>query len=261
MWFLGLLLLVAAAGLLWGHRSQQRKHGLIVSTKVQTVEHLRQLAASMAEGLGAGSLRFFAAVEGKVRCAEPLTSELAEVAAVHYSMDVRREAEEPREERGSGHAKGGSTRRASEQVAHSRHSVAFEVEDATGSLRVDPAGAKFHTEKSLSRFEPTGGEARRLQVGSVDVELPARSGGDGSQTLGYRFEEEVVPVGAEVFVLGQVTDPGGELRIGSPEERGRFVISVKSRTELLQELGSGSKFMRGAAIVLGVAGVLLLLFG
>ena len=100
MWFLGLLLLAVAGGLTWGYRSQRRKFGRIASTEVCTVEHLRELAASMAEGLGTGSLRLPAAVNGKVRCEEPLTSELAEASSVYYSMTVSREIEKEREDTG-----------------------------------------------------------------------------------------------------------------------------------------------------------------
>ncbi len=251
MWFLGLLLLAAAAGLAWGHRAQRRKLGLIASTEVCTVEHLRQLAASMAEGLGAGSLRFPAAVEGTVRCGEPLVSQLAEAESVYYSMTVRRESE--------GAEGGDEKRRSSEQLAHETRSVRFEVEDATGTLAVDPEGAAFTARETLSRFEPAGGEARTLTVGRYTLEAPAPVPDAAGRTLGYRFEEQAVPVGARVFVLGEVTDPGGELVISSPAREGKLMVSVKSREQLLKELGSGSKFMRGAAIVCGVLGLLLLI--
>ncbi|MEM7354247.1 MAG: GIDE domain-containing protein, partial [Acidobacteriota bacterium] len=142
MWFFGLLLLAAAGGFAYGSRSRQRQLGLIGSTEVCTVAHLRELAASMSEGLGEGSLRFPAAVNGTVRCAEPLTSELGEVEAVHYSMSVRREVEGQRRD----NAGNKRDERRSEQLAHERKSVAFTLEDATGSITVDPTDANFTTE-------------------------------------------------------------------------------------------------------------------
>ena len=81
---------------------------------------------------------------------------------------------------------------------------------------------------------------------------------DAERTLGYRYEEAVIPVGREVYVLGQVTDPGGELVMGSPGD-GQLMVSVKSREQLMKEAGSGSKFMQGAAVVCGVLGLLLLI--
>jgi hypothetical protein len=256
MWFLGLLLLAAAGGLALGHRSQQRKLGLLASTEIYTVQHLEELAASMAEGLGEGSLRFFAAVSGAVRCAEPLVSELAEAESVHYSMHVRREVEETRPSQSSGGEE--RTQKSTQQLAHSQRSVAFEIEDATGSLAVDPAGASFTTENTISRFEPAGAGARTLSLGSFSLDLPNLPDDDVSRTLGYRYEEVVIPVGREVYVLGEVTDPGGELVMSSPKDD-KLIVSVKSREQLIKEAGSGSKLMKGAAIVCGVLGLLLVI--
>lgn len=252
MWFLGLLLLAAAGGLAWGHRAQQRKLGMIASTEVCTARHLRELAASMADGLGTGSLRFPAAVSGKVRCDQPLTSELAEAPSVYYSMTVSREVESQRREAGGK----SSTSRSWEQLAHQKRSVPFTIEDATGRLAVDPEGATFTAETALSRTEPAGGGPRTLTVGRYTLQAPA-----DPRTRGYRFQEETIAVGGEVYVLGEVSDSGGELRLVSPAADGKLLISVKSREQLLKELGSGSKFLRGAAIVSGVLGLLLLIFG
>ncbi len=254
MWFLGILMLAASAGFAWGHRSQQRKLGLLASTEIYTVEHLKELAASMTEGLGEGSLRFFAAVSGTARCAEPLVSELAEVDCVHYSMRVRREYQET-----SQGARGEErTQTSSQQLAHSERSVPFVIEDATGSLAVNPAGASFTTEEAISRFEPAGSAARTLSLGRFSFELPDLVANDAERTRGYRYEEQVVPIGRDVYVLGEVTNPGGELVMSSPAG-GKLLISVKSREQLIKGVGSGSKFMKVAAIVCGVFGLLLLI--
>lgn len=258
MWIFGLVLLAVAGGLFYGHRSKLKRLGQVVSTEVRTVAHLSEVASSMAEGFGAGSLRFPAAVEGKVRAAEPLVSELAERPAVYYSMSVHREYEEDRPRGGSREREDHGPRRASEQMAHNVRSIPFLVEDATGSIRVEPAGARFIAENALSRFEPTAGGEPRLRVGSF--ELAPRAAG-GTRTLGYRFQEEVIPLDREVYILGEVSDPGGELRIGGPEGEGELLISTKSRAQLTKELGSGAKGLKIGSIVCGILGLLLVLFG
>ncbi|MEM7584731.1 MAG: GIDE domain-containing protein [Acidobacteriota bacterium] len=256
MWFFGLLLLAASGGLLYGHRSKQRKLGLIASTEVCTVDHLRQLAASMTEGLGPGSLHFGAAVSGTVRCDEPLTAELSGVPSVHYTMSVHREREEQREARSSGGET--QTQQTSDQLTQQTQSVRFTLEDATGRLEVDPAGATFTAEQTISRLEPAadGGQSLRLGTFAMDVSNPPPT--TEGRTVGYRFREQAIPVGHEVFILGEVTDPDGELRMARPAD-GQLLISVKNRDQLLREADSGSKFMRRAAIVCGVLGLLLLI--
>ena len=95
-----------------------------------------------------------------------------------------------------------------------------------------------------------------MTVGRYSLEAPA-----DPRVRGYRFQEEVIPVDRQVYILGEVSDPGGELRLASPAGQGKLIISVKSREQMLKDLGSGSKFLRGAAIVSGVLGLLLLIFG
>ena len=256
MWIVGLLLLALAAGLFFGHRSKLKKLGRIVSTEVQTVSHLTQLASSMAEGFGSGSLRFPAAVAGRARVAEPLVSELAETPSVYYSMSVHREYEEDRPRESSHEGEDHGPRRASEQMARNVRSIPFQVEDATGSIRVDPSGARFVAENALTRFEPASAGAPRLQVGSYEL-VPREAG--GARTLGYRFHEEVVPVDREVFVLGEVSDPDGQLRIGTPEGEGELFVSTKSRNQLVKQLGSGARGLKIGAIVCGILGLLLVI--
>lgn len=254
MWIFGLILLLVAGGLALGARSKHRRLGRIVSTETCTVGHLRELAASMAEGFGSGELRFPAGVHGKAVCAEPLVSELAEVPAVYYAMTVRREYEATETVRDAQGREERKTRRGSDQVAGNERSTPFLVEDATGSIRVDPSGARFVAEKSLSRFDPSAD--RRLRVGRFTLEPAGHPG--GSRTLGYRFEEQAIPVGREVYVLGEVRDPGGELTLAGAEEGGEFVVSLKDRSQLIRELGSGARGLRIAAIICGIVGLLLL---
>lgn len=253
MWFVGLILLAVAGGLYYGHRSKLRRLGRIVSTETVTTEHLRTLAASMAEGFGSGSLRLPAAVSGRIVCPEPLVSELAEVPSVYYSMSVQREYEEE----SHGDEKNRGPQRRSERLAHQERSVAFEVRDSTGSIAVEPAGAKFIAESTLSRFDPASAGAQTLEAGRFSLEIPAPP--SSSKTLGYRFEETAIPADRDVYVLGDVTDAGGELGIETPENDGEFLISLKGRSQLVRELGSGARGLKIAAIVCAVLGLVLVI--
>lgn len=250
--FFGVVFLALAAGLFYGHRAKLKKLGRIVSTEICTVEHLKTLASSMAEGFGSGSLRFPAAVSGHVRCAEPLVSELSETPSIHYSMTVLREFKEPRNSSGGKR----QNHRGSKQMASSDRSVPFQLEDASGVIRVEPSGAKFTAEQTLSRFEQASAGGHTIEVGSYVLEAPPAVVG-GSTTVGYRFSEQTIPVDQEIFVLGEVTDPDGELRIEIPEGDENLLISVKGRSQLIKDLGSGAKGLKTASIVFAVIGALL----
>lgn len=255
MWIFGLILLAVAVGLAFAARSKRRRLGRILSTDVCTVSHLRELASSMAEGLGAGSLRFPAAIEGQISCAEPLVAPLTETPSVYYSYQAQLEKEEPASQGTDGKR---DARRTSDSVESQIRQTDFEVRDATGSLQVAAEGARWIGNETFSRFESAGASMRRIEIGRVSLDLQAQGLGE-SRVLGYRFREEVVASDAKVYVLGEVTDPGGELRISTPTDGETLLISVKGREQLIRDMGSGSKGLTIGAAICGVLGLLLLL--
>ena len=112
--------------------------------------------------------------------------------------------------------------------------------------------------ETLSRFEAAGETMRRVEIGQVALDLPAQGSGE-RRNLGFRFREEAIPDGSKAYVLGEVTDPGGELRISTPEEGEPLLVSLKGREQLIREMGSGSKGLDIGAAICGVLGLLLLL--
>ncbi len=252
-----------AAGLLFRSASaSKRKMEAMESTETNTVEFLNSLARSMSEGVGAGSLRYASEVRGKVVCAEPLISELAQVACVHYAMRVQRRSEETytaRDRQGRAERK---TRTITETVASNERSIPFDVDDGTGSIRIHPEHAEFVAEKVVSRFDTAAAAGNApYTVGSLAVDSGRFPEAGGRRTIGYQFEEEAVPVGREVYVLGEATDRDGGLAIGSPGAEGRFIISVKSESALLQEERSAARWKRIGSIACAAAGLIALLTG
>lgn len=264
MWIVGICLLVAAVILYVTHRGKKAEHAWITETKLYPVEHLRELADSMREGLGRGSLRFPATVRGLVRSAEPLVSELAEVPCVHYDMRVARRYEETRWETDSQGNRSRRTVQGSETVASNKRSIAFELEGSTGTVEVQPGeDTDWITEKTLSRFNPDHGGGGGGSFGRFRFDAGGGFGGGGRRTLGYQFEERAIPVGREIWVLGEVTeDLDGDLRIVTPEdEDGHLIVSVKSRQELLKSTGSLATTLFVLAILAAVVGFVLLVVG
>ena len=94
MWIVGVILLLAAGGCVVGHAAKKRRDTAMATTETATVEHLEELARSMREGVGAGSLSYAAEVKGRVECTQPLVSELAAAECIHYRMRVQRQYEE-----------------------------------------------------------------------------------------------------------------------------------------------------------------------
>lgn len=247
----GLIAVALGVVMFFLYRSQQQRLGVIQSTQTSTVQMLRELAQSMREGVGEGSLTYLTEVKGTVVCAEPLSSELEGRACVYYSMRIEREYEETYYETDAQGRRQRRTRTGSDTVAQNQRSTPFLVDDSTGQILVEPGGAEFVAEKLVSRFEAGGDRAGgELRWGNFSLSLPSLDG--DRRTLGYRFEEEGIPLGRRVFVLGEAVERQGELLLQGPQE-GQFIISVKGEEELVRESQSSATWL----LVGSIAGVLI----
>ncbi|GAB4214885.1 MAG: hypothetical protein OHK0012_13790 [Synechococcales cyanobacterium] len=246
----GLILLGIGGGLGWGHLKQKQRVKALISADQATVSLVQSVAQDM------GSLVYRAGLRGVVVCDQPITSELAQEPCVYYSMTVTRQYEETRWRTNSKGEREQETVRGSSTEASNQRSIPFWLEDNTGRIRVLPDGAEFMAETLLSRFEPEammGGMS--LRVGGFTLRVGAGSG--GRRTLGYQFEEKGIPVGRSVFILGEVTNPDGELQIHRPTQ-GRFVISSKPVEELIRGGQVMANGLLAGSVVTSVAGVVLL---
>lgn len=260
-YIIGGVLVAVAVGLFLGSGSQRRKVYAMKTTDTSTAADLRSLADSIAKEIGAGSFNQVTEVKGAVECDAPLTGELSGKPCVHYAMSVVREWEETVWKTDSQGRRTQETHKGSDTVASNTRSVRFRVKDATGAVDVDPAGAKIDGEKAVSQFqpgEPTGGS---LVLGGFRVNLPGILGalsGGGRRTLGYRYTETILPVGAQVYVLGEAVDAGGTLAVKKPAKKdARFLISVRTEEELVRKAGSAVKGLSIAAAACAVVGVAL----
>jgi len=256
-YILGGVLVVAGVGLFLGSGSQRRKVYAMKSTDTSPAADLAGLAESVAKEIGAGSFTQATEVKGAIECDTPLTGELSGRPCVHYTMSIRREWEETVSKSDSQGRRTQDTRKGSDTVASNTRSTKFRVKDATGVIDVDPTGAKIDGEKAVSQFRPGEPMGGTLEFGGVRINLPGFGGG-GRRTVGYRYEETILPVGAQVYVLGEASDAGGTLSVRKPSKKdARFLISVQSEEELVRKAGSAARGLSIAAAVSAAVGVVL----
>ncbi|MBI2567042.1 MAG: E3 ubiquitin ligase family protein [Candidatus Schekmanbacteria bacterium] len=261
MWIAGLVFLLAGAGLGIAFFTQKSKLGLMEGTETSTAAELQQMAASVGSEIGKGAFSQMTEIKGTVVCDAPLTSELAQVPCVHYENRVIREYDETYWDTDANGNRMQRTRRGSDTVAHNARHVFFAVDDGTGRITVDAAGAKLVTEKALSTFEPGEAHGGVLRLGSFSLSLGGLSFGSGRRTLGYRYEEDVIPVGRPVYVLGEATDRNGSLRICRPADSGKMIVSVKSEEELVRGAQRTMTWLMISAIASAALGAVLLVVG
>ena len=260
MLFVGIGLLVLAVILFAVSVAQKNKLYQMRSTETFTAKALTESAASVAGEIGAGSFNQITEIKGKSVCDNPITSELAQKECVYYSMRITREYEEDYWDTDSEGRRTRKTRRGSDTVASNVRSTPFYVEDSTGKIKVNPEGCLAVTETVMSKFEPGQRNTGRMKIGRFSIDFGGLSPlSGGRRTIGYRYEEEIIPIGRDLYVLGEATDKSSELQIAKPDDKKKkFIVSVKSEETLVKSAKSTSAGLMMGATVSAVAGTVVI---
>ena len=253
---IGIVMIVAGGGLLY-FRSRTNDELLEVrSTKVSPTSELAELHRSIFEQIGPGGFSQLSEVSGQVETARPLRSELAEIDCVWFSARVEERYEERYTETDSDGTTREKTRTATETISSTTRSTPFLVRDASGVIEVDPEGARIDGDVVLNRHEAFDNRGDDFSIGSFSFRPTV-----GRRVLGYEYHESAIPLGAEVYVIGEACDRvEGKLCIRKPTESGKpFIVSVRSEEEIvsgMQRSASLKKWFGIGLIVLGVIGII-----
>lgn len=240
----GVVCLVIGAILVAVHVWARRRAAHLARARETTADELVSVGKMLAKELGdGGGLSEFATLRGRIECPSPLRSPLGERPCVHYRMSVTRKYEEQYEERDKqGNVRRG-TRTGSEVVNSSSQSCDFDlVDEQGGRVTVRAPGVDMDgTRSTVDRFQPDTGFGGSLSFGGFSMSLPTGMGMgglgvSGRRTLGYQFDEDVMPLGEQVTVVAQVGDRGGRLEARSGGAC--FIVSTRTRKELI---GSANK--------------------
>ena len=188
-----------------------------------------------------------------------MQSQLKQTDCVYYRSKVTREYEEVTTRQDESGETIQETQRESETVSSNTQSIPFYLVDPTGQIEIEPNGADIQTVKILSEFRQNAPQpTNRLEYGNFSLTL----GNQGSaNTLGYKYEESILPMDREILVVGLATDAASKLTIRKPADpKQKFIISLKIAEELTQAAARSAKVARFAMIVCLAAGTVLILF-
>lgn len=250
-WGFAAIVAVAISGglLWWGQRAQGRRSHLL-AVETLTTGTIKALSDAAAGAAGPGAFRQRVEVVGTTQpvASGPLTSELSKTECVWHRHKVTRRYHHLERD-----SKGNQTRSTREEVmAENTTKDPFLVRDVDGTIPVVPTRVVQGARKSLSEFrEPTAhdGEAT-VSLGPFELNL-----GGGDNTIGYEYEEWLLPVGKKVFIQGDATDASGELAIVEPEGSPKLIISTKSESELLEAAAKETTILRVASAIAAVFAV------
>jgi hypothetical protein len=155
-------------------------------------------------------------------------------------------------------SKGRTTTREEERVvSDERSSDPITLADATGTVTVEPKGADI--DRSLETHNrvqpPPSGAGSRISFAGMSVDIGSRDG-----LIGIRTREQILPLEADLYVLGGAGARDGTGVIGQPRE-GLFVISTRSAEELARGARTGMRWFAGSAGAVTIAGAVLIVVG
>lgn len=226
--------LVAGLTFFVGYRRAARRYDIISEVPGVACRDVPGLGGAMVE------------VNGTVRCATPVVSDLARVTCVAFVCSVTEHWTTTRTERDSK----GNTRTVTEHHSETRYSndirVSFDVCDESGSVRVEPEAASIDLLDSMD-----GLDGPRPDSPAYDI-TPHHFGGR------LRYSESVLPVEQRVYVLGQV---GAENQITQPDCDRPYIISYRSEESLLSAARWEKRIYAAVSFVLFVGGCVALIVG
>jgi len=239
----GILLLAIALGCLLAARAQTARLRAMSAADTFSSQMLQELYNRVVPALGGEALAQVCEVAGTIEADVALSAPLSGNACVAYTRTVTREYEEDVTNTDSGGKTTTAVARRSETVENNQQRVRFYVRDSSGRVLIDPEQADLDLVETANRFEPAQPKP-----------------GERTRTLGYRYQEQALPIGTQVYVLGCVVDGGGQPMIArSPRDsKQKFLISRRSERELISDATSAARWYYYAAGGCGVVGLVLL---
>ena len=173
-------------------------------------------------------------VKGTAECETPLLSYLTESACVQYQWSVaehwsRWVTESYTDSKGNRRTR---TRRESgwRTVAEGGDLTAFYLQDDTGVLRIQPAGAKIEPKTILDR-QCTPGDPLYYAKGPADAVA--------NSDFRRRFSEEAIPLHVSLYVMGRAREREDVVaaEIADSPEAPLFLVSTRTEAEVSRSLG------------------------
>ncbi len=239
-------------------RKMKNKNIEIKFIKTIPVSELKDILKGNAEA-GLDGYRHYTELKGKAGSAKPQKAPFSKKSVAYYNASLYQVYEETETYRD---AKGITRRRikkSQSQISNEKSSSPIILEDrASGdkvSIDASQSGLKLDTLKTLDKFEPSGNAKKYSFLKAIKFSAL------GSRTLGFRMVENTIPLGQSLYLLGEALLEGGKINILTPRDKKKpFILSVKSEDEMVRANNRGANIALVIAILLALAGILLMIF-
>jgi hypothetical protein len=227
-------------------RHQARRLATLLDARSTSVAELKDLQATVAEQMGAGSFRERVKLQGTIVCNEPLTAPWSGELCVAFT-NTTTALMEVREERTSTDSAGNTTtevswERREETLQQLERRCRFELQQGGQGLPVDPEGAELELETAFNQLDP-----------------PTAANTGLYRQLGTRRVESLLRAGGTVLVVAECSDASGNLQLQAPEGSGLFVVRRGSEDDFSRSIRRWRRVWMASTWGLSVAAALSLL--
>ena len=192
-------------------------------------------------------------INGSIRSEKPLQAPYSNRECVYYFSKTEEKLEKFTRRDGSAVVPTIQHRTTDEKV----HMTSFQVDDGSGCIWVSPEGAKIVPCAVIDRFDE-----KTQDEGGILAGVARMIGIEGTErVLGHSRKEEILPIGQQVYILGELDTSGGTPRVKKPSSiTDDFLISVRSGEDVVASAKKrGATFFR-LGLIFFVAGVALTIF-
>lgn len=253
MWLVGAILIAVGVALFFYKKKVEDKLLDVKYYDKTDIKSVLDTCISISSELGTGHFSQMVKVSAKAQIDEPLIGEFSNAKVVYYEASAEHQFEKLVETKDSE----GRTKKnwvsGSQTIGSKRDGGIFELNDGTASVEIDIQGSDLTIDYAINQFK----SSNRSVDFSFGTYRPESS--RDMRSKGYKEVERNIPVGKELFVIGELNDRGGKPTITVSQEKGNpFIVSVHSEEKVIGGLESKVKMVYYGAIACVVIGPALI---
>jgi len=214
---------------------------------------------SVSKELGTGYYSQMVKIVAKSGMDEPIQGEFSNRECVYYEVSAEHRFERKQETRDQNGRVRTNWVSGTSTIGSARVGGEFWLEDNSGArLNIDIEGADMTLINAVNDFKSTK-RSTDFSFGSYNAESSRNM-----RSKGYSISESNIPVGRQLFVIGELHDRDGIPKISKPQDDeadNPFIVSTVSEDKVIGKIEGKTKMMIFGAIACIIGGIILIGMG
>ncbi len=221
------------------------------------VKELKEILEGNAAA-GLEGYRHYVELKGKAGSEKPVKTPFSEKEVAYYDSNLYQVTEE-RQTPADKSKTAQAVKKNETLMSNDKSSQPFYLKDTSClqevTIDISQAGSALEALKTFDRFEPSN------NLGKYSFFTGNRYSVSGTGTLGFRMTEKTIPLGQNLYVLGEARLENNRIFLGKPVDKKKpFIVSVRDKSDIVSSNKSGANVALVFGILIAAAGILLMIF-